>query len=121
MMHNMEHVDSQQILERAEEVAILLQHNIAKYADVLLGGAPCPAVSHENDLSHSTGRSLAGSLHMTHVPPEPSDNSLHGWSHPETVYEDNPDMHRAEQQQEQYDLNLLFICSVCSFDLCRFS
>ncbi|KAH8974606.1 hypothetical protein BDL97_01G110300 [Sphagnum fallax] len=101
MMHNMEHVDSQQILERAEEVAILLQHNIAKYADVLLGGAPCPAVSHENDLSHSTGRSLAGSLHMTHVPSEPSDNNLHGWSHPESVYEDNPDMHRAEQQQEQ--------------------
>jgi hypothetical protein len=101
MMRNMERVDSQQILERAEEVAILLQHNIAKYADVLLRGAPCPAVSQENDLSHDTGRSLAGFLHMTHVPSEPSDNNPHGWSYPETVYEGNPDLHRPEQQQEQ--------------------
>jgi len=98
MMRNMERVDSQHILERAEEVAILLQHNIAKYSDVLLQGAPFPVPTQSASNDH-TGRFLEGVFGNTNAAPsETSDNNAHAWSsHPEYL----ADMHSAELQHEQ--------------------
>jgi hypothetical protein len=41
-VHTMKQHDTCQIIERSEDVALLLQHNNSKYADVLLQSAPCP-------------------------------------------------------------------------------
>ncbi len=100
-MRNMERIDTQQIMERAEEVAILLQHNIAKHADILLLGAPCPGPA-GTPLNENTPLFLAGVFNNPSAPSETTDDN----SHPETVQED--------LQIEQYDLNLLlFYCLVC--------
>ncbi|CAK9215831.1 unnamed protein product [Sphagnum troendelagicum] len=98
MMRNMERVDSQHILERAEEMAILLQHNIAKYSDILLQGAPFPVPTQSVSNDH-TGQFLEGVFGNTNAAPsETSDNSSHAWSsHPEYL----SDMHSAELQHEQ--------------------
>lgn len=100
-MRNMERIDTQQIMERAEEVAILLQHNIAKHADILLLGAPCPGPA-GTLLNENTPLFLAGVFNNPSAPSETTDDN----SHPETVQED--------LQIEQYDLTLLlFYCLVC--------
>lgn len=72
-MHTMKQHDTRQILERTEEVALLLQHNISKYADVLLQGAPCPPASY-NTLNKRTEGFLTEVLEARSILSESSDN-----------------------------------------------
>lgn len=72
-MHTMKQHDTRQILERTEEVALLLQHNISKYADVLLQGAPCPTAPH-NTLNKRTEGFLREVLEARSMLSESSDN-----------------------------------------------
>lgn len=74
-MRKMEQYDSRQILERVEEVALLLQHNIAKYADALLQGAPCPVPPQgpPNDRTESFVKEL---LEAPSILSESSDDDL---------------------------------------------
>ncbi|CAK9234206.1 unnamed protein product [Sphagnum troendelagicum] len=96
-MRNMERIDTQQIMERAEEVAILLQHNIAKHADILLQGAPCPGPA-GTPLNENTPGFLAGVFNNPSAPSETTDDN----SHPETVQEDL----QIEQRENQIEKSL---------------
>lgn len=101
-MHTMKQHDTSQLLERSEEVALLLQHNIAKYADVLLHGAPCPPAPHDT-LNKRTEGFLTEVLEARSMLSESSDNESYVTSSIDEM-EQPPDVMDMSQPELQHEM-----------------